>query len=193
MEQEIAKGPIAGQTVRKYSIQVAPALEHAHARGILHRDIKPANIMVSDEGPLKLLDFGLAQFISAQDDRLGVVRYEMACGRAPFAGLHERAVVTAALLGEVPPVRQRNPALSEAFANVIGRAMAPQPRDRFASAEKLVAALRTMEDRPTSGRLFSKRPIPSLLCWILKTCLEIQHRNGWRRESQKRLPQTFAS
>jgi serine/threonine-protein kinase len=73
LEQEIANGPIAGQTVRKYSIQVAMALEHAHARGILHRDIKPANIMVSNDGTLKLLDFGLAQFISRQEETITII------------------------------------------------------------------------------------------------------------------------
>ena len=195
LEQELYKGPIAGQNVRKYSIQVATALEHAHARGILHRDIKPANIMVSDDGTLKLLDFGLAQFIQTQEETLtiitrpgsfigtyqycspevlsgrtatvrsdiyslGVAMYEMACGRAPFAGLQERALVAAALLGEAPPVRQRNPAVSEALANLIGRAMAPQPRDRFASAAELVAALRTMEGRPTSGAIVSEKVNP---------------------------------
>jgi serine/threonine protein kinase/tetratricopeptide (TPR) repeat protein len=195
LEQEIAKGPLAGQTVRNYSIQLATALEHAHARGILHRDIKPANIMVSEDGMLKLLDFGLAQFIVSHEETLtmitrpgsfvgtyqycapeilsgrtatvrsdiyslGVVMYEMVCGRAPFAGLPERALVAAALLGEVPPVRQRNPAVLEAMANLIERAMAPQPRDRFASAAELVAALRTMEDRPNSAAIVLEKASP---------------------------------
>jgi serine/threonine protein kinase/Tfp pilus assembly protein PilF len=195
LEQELYEGPIAGQTVRQYSIQLATALEHAHARGILHRDIKPANIMVSDDGTLKLLDFGLAQFILTQEETLtiitrpgsfvgtyqycspevlsgrtatvrsdiyslGIVIYEMACGRAPFAGLHERALVAAALLGEAPPVRQKNPAVSEAMANLIGRAIAPQPRDRFATAAELVAALRTMEDRPNSGAIVLEKAKP---------------------------------
>jgi len=195
LEQEISKGPLPVAVIRDYAIQIATALEHAHAHGILHRDIKPANIMVSEDGTLKLLDFGLAQFILPQDETatlvtrpgsfvgtyqysapevlsgrtasvrsdiysLGIVMYEMVCGCTPFAGLHERALVTAALLGEAPPVRQRNPTVSESLANLIGRAMAARPADRFASAAELAAALRTMEDRPKNVAIALERATP---------------------------------
>lgn len=195
LQHEIARGPISSQGVREYSMQIAAALEHAHARGILHRDVKPANIMVAEDGTLRLLDFGLAHFTLPQDETatlvtmpgtfvgtyqycapevlsgrtasvrsdiysLGVVMYEMACGRAPFAGLQERAMVSAALLGEMPPVRKRNPAVSELLANVIERALAAQPQERFASAAELAAALRTMEGRPNSVAIVLERANP---------------------------------
>jgi eukaryotic-like serine/threonine-protein kinase len=195
LQQEIAQGPISGQAVREYALQVATALEHAHARGILHRDIKPANIMVAEDGTLRLLDFGLAHFTIPQEETatlvtmpgtfvgtyqycapevlsgrtasvrsdiysLGVVMYEMACGRTPFAGLQERAMISAALLGEMPPVRKRNPAVSELLANVIERSLAAQPQERFASAAELAAALRTMEGRPNSVAIVLERANP---------------------------------
>jgi eukaryotic-like serine/threonine-protein kinase len=58
---------------------------------------------------------------------LGVVMYEMACGRVPFAGLDAPSLISAALRGQITPVRQRNPAVQEQLANVIERAMALDP------------------------------------------------------------------
>src|SRR5882724_9870460 len=64
------KGLPLGETL-KYAIQIAEALAKAHAAGIVHRDLKPANIMVTEEGLVKVLDFGLAKLteISGADDR----------------------------------------------------------------------------------------------------------------------------
>lgn len=195
LQQELAKGPVPSQSLRQFSLQMAAALEHAHARGIIHRDIKPGNVMLADGGVLKLLDFGLAQIIRPHEETataltiagtivgtlhycapemlagrvatvrtdiysLGVVMYEMACGRLPFAGLDTPSLISAALQGQVPPLRKRNPAISEFLANVIERAMALSPHDRFQSCAELAAALRTMEGRPDKATIFIERAAP---------------------------------
>jgi serine/threonine protein kinase/tetratricopeptide (TPR) repeat protein len=195
LQQEIGHGPISSSTLKEYSLQIAAALEHAHARGIIHRDIKPANIIVTRNGVLKLLDFGLARNTAPTEETpsmvtgagaivgtlqycapevlagrpatirsdiysLGVAMYEMACGCVPLAGLDTPSLIAAALGGQIPPVRQRNPALSEALGVVIGRAMALAPQDRFQSAAELAAALRSKGGHPNKSAIFIERAAP---------------------------------
>ena len=61
LNQLLAEGPLRPGQGMRYTLQVLSALEYGHARGVTHRDIKPENIMVTPDGTVKLMDFGLAK------------------------------------------------------------------------------------------------------------------------------------
>jgi len=158
------------------------ALVAAHSRGVLHRDLKPGNLMRSDR--IALSDFGVAalgapgcltlpgaqpgtpryyaperhagQPATERSDlcSLGMVAYEALTGRLPWAGT-EAAVREQQRTLRCPPVSAYNPAVPDAVSDVIARAIAIDPADRYASAAEMLGAL----ERAASGA--AARPAPA--------------------------------
>jgi serine/threonine protein kinase len=141
--------------------KVSRALEYAHRQGIIHRDIKPANVLVTESFDVKLSDFGVARLenmthtdignagspaymspeqlteqpLTHQTDiySLGVVMYQLLCGRLPFNATSAAALMYQIVNHEPPRLRTLRPDLPEAFEAIVSRAMQKDLRVRYQS------------------------------------------------------------
>ncbi len=168
------KGALSVNEAVDFTCQIASALEHAHAKGIIHRDIKPHNIIITNEGILKVTDFGLAHAVSESttvagstaigsvhyaspeqarggftDQRsdiysLGVVMYEMFTGKLPFDGETPVAVAMKHLEEAPMPPSLENSQIPPEVEAVILKAMAKDQNERYASSAALLADLQTV-------------------------------------------------
>lgn len=154
-------------------------LQYSHDRGVVHRDIKPANIMLTDQGQVKIADFGIAriensnmtqvgtvigtpaymspeQFMGHTVDRrtdiysAGVLLYQLITGERPFDG-SMTAIMHKALHTEPRPPSALSATSSPALDAVVARAMSKRPEDRFDSADAFARALRDAFADPRTG------------------------------------------
>lgn len=170
------RGPMpVGRSIRIID-QVLDGLWHAHSHGIVHRDIKPHNILISEDGRVKIADFGIARATSEAEltqtgmvvgtvnytspeqakgetatDRsdlysAGVILYQMLTGSLPFTGEGEVAVAIKHISERPAAPRKLNPAISPMLERVIFKAMEKDPEKRYSGAEEFKAALMRVED-----------------------------------------------
>jgi serine/threonine protein kinase len=169
LQQVLSDTPIPWPRACAWAADLAGALGRAHHAGIIHGDVKPANILVTEDGNVKLGDFGIARFATQvsgsgqlmgtpaylspeqilgqpQNTRsdlfsLGIVLYQMITGVRPFDGSSVGAVCAQILSTEPVPPSQRNPAIPAALDHVIMRCLAKNPADRYPTGEALSASL----------------------------------------------------
>lgn len=143
--------------------QVLEGLSYAHELNVIHRDLTPGNIMISEEGRVKLMDFGLArrrevdktitvtgmvqgtpgymapeqitEKLDARSDQyaLGVVAFELLTGRRPHEGSEAMQLIWATISADPPHPREVNPDLSEPVAEFVHRLLQRAPEDRYAT------------------------------------------------------------
>jgi serine/threonine-protein kinase len=168
-------GAMSCESVIPFFLQILDGIEHAHQLEVIHRDIKPANIMLTVNGVVKVMDFGIARVLGtsrltregrvigtfeymsperirgvetdARSDvySLGIVLYEMLTGHVPFSSSSEYELMRAQIEDTPPSPREVASHVTGTLDRAILRALAKKPKDRFASTAEFRAAI-TMPD-----------------------------------------------
>ena len=169
-------------------MQIVSAIAAAHQNRIIHRDIKPQNILIDREGNVKITDFGIAvalsdtsltqtntllgsvHYLSPEQARggmatiqtdiyaLGIVLYELLTGRVPFDGESAVSIALKHFQEPLPPVMNQSVMIPQSLENIVLKATAKDPMNRYTSSYEMFQDLKTCLD---STRLYEKKFVPA--------------------------------
>jgi len=182
LAEVLTRAPIQPQDAKTYTDQILDALSYAHKRGVIHRDIKPANMMLTPDGVIKLMDFGIARsgndqsltvtgttlgslyYMSPEQVKgeptdarsdlysLGVSLYEMVTGKRPFCADSDYSLMAAHVQQPVIPPIELRSDLPASLNEIILMAMAKEPSRRFQTADAFRNALSKVEAHGVEAR-----------------------------------------
>jgi hypothetical protein len=171
LKQKIERGPLPIKEVVDIAVQMTQGLAKAHSLGIVHRDIKPGNLLLTKDGLVKIIDFGLAKlggltkitkshttmgtvaYMSPEQTRgeevdertdvwsLGVVLYEMLSGQLPFPGKHREAIFHAILTAKPKPLKQLRADVPAQIEQIVHQSLEKELKPRYRSATEVLQDL----------------------------------------------------
>ena len=178
LKDKIKSGPISTDEIINIANQIAEGLDVAHKKGILHRDIKSSNIMITEDGKVKIMDFGLAKikggteltkigstvgtaaYMSPEQTKgeevdhrtdiwsLGVVMYEMLTGELPFKGDYEQAIIYSILNEEPKSITELREHIPSRLAHIVKRILKKNSKDSYQTTAELVNDLKIVTKDP---------------------------------------------
>ena len=180
LKTKIERGPLKLDEALEIAAQIAQGLAKAHGQGIIHRDIKPANILVTKDGFVKIVDFGVAkliggaaltkagsslgtvaymspeqargQEIDARSDifSLGAVLYEMLAGRHAFPGEYDQVTLYAIMNENPEPVTALRSGIPIELERIVTKMLAKSPGDRYQRLDEFLVDLRALRKQVES-------------------------------------------
>jgi serine/threonine protein kinase len=175
LKKKVSSNQLSVDSVIEIAIQIAQGLAKAHEKGIVHRDIKPANLFLTNDGILKILDFGLAKlagvtrltksgttlgtvaYMSPEqmqgeevDHRtdiwaLGVVMYEMLTGKLPFKGEYEQAVMYSILNEKPEPITTTRLDVPADLEKIVNKCLEKKTSERYKLVEETLTDLKSLK------------------------------------------------
>lgn len=185
-----ASGRLTAEECLALAAQATEGFAYAHRMGVVHRDIKPANLMVTGDGSLKIMDFGIARIRGSQrmtrtghiigtlsymapeqiqghegDERsdiysLGIVFYELLVGDLPFVADSEYQLIRAQVEETPRALAERVPGIDPAIDQAVMRALSKDPAERFASMMEFSRALGSTMGLSTAKETMVRRVAP---------------------------------